>query len=186
MRARLLIPVMLLVCAAARARGDLAPGAYDLRICGPSCAHGSTLLHGTLVLLAAPVRDASGTPLNAGMAQPLNGCFRFDRYQAHGMIGHAKGGYLVWSERQGRVFLNLSPDGVDAGYAIDLAAATGELSGRGVTWYASEPNPPAPPPDAVILRRTGRAEPAQCRPSVVEPLRGRLRSRPEFRSGSAW
>jgi hypothetical protein len=60
------------------------------------------------------------------------------------MIGQKEAGYLIWSQGQGRVFLNFSPDGIDAGYSIDFPAATGELKGKGVTWYPSEPNPPPP------------------------------------------
>jgi len=63
MVARLLVLAVLLVCTDAHARDRVEPGTYDLRICGASCAHGSTLLHGTLVLLAAPVRDVAGAPL---------------------------------------------------------------------------------------------------------------------------
>ena len=168
---RLLIPAIFLLPASGHAQEHFQPGVYDLRICGPSCASGSTIAQGTLILLAAPVRDASGAPLIVGIPQPVNGCFRFARYQPHGMIGHKEGGYLIWSQAQGRLFLNFSPDGVDAGYSIEFSLVSGELKGKGVTWYASEPNPPPPPPDAVIARRTGPAAPAQCAPSVVEPLR---------------
>lgn len=140
------------------------PGVDELRICGPSCAHSSTLVHGTLVLLAAPVRDAAGDRPIVGIPQPVNGCFRFDRYQLHGMIGHETGGYLIWSGAQGRVSLNFSPDGVDAGYAIDFLQATGEPRGTGVTWYASESNQTPP-------RRTPSSPDARARPIRRNVLR---------------
>lgn len=171
MIARLLIPAMFLLPTSGHAREHIQPGVYDLRICGPSCASGSTIAQGKLILLAAPVRDASGAPLSVGIPQPVNGCFRFARYQPHGMIGHEEGGYVIWSEAQGRLFLNFSPDGVDAGYSIEFPVVAGELRGKGVTWYASQPNPAPPRPDAVVARRTGPAVPGQCAPSAVDPLR---------------
>jgi hypothetical protein len=184
MSVRLLILLSLLIAADGHAGDDFVPGVYDLRICGPSCAHGATLLHGTLVLLPAPIRDAAGKPLTVGIPEPVNGCFRFDRYHPHGMIGFKNGGYLIWSGTADGLSLNFSPDGVDAGYSMSLsaAAAAGELRGKGTTWYASEPNETPPPADAIIARRTGPADPALCAPPPVESLRDPPEHYAPFRS----
>ena len=172
MTARALLLAMLMAptgCLAGNAPGA---GVYDLRICGTSCASGSPIAQGTLILLASPVRDASGAPLVVGNPQPVNGCYRLERYGSHGMIGNQPGGYVLWSRTASKhVLVNFNPDGVDAFYIVDFRVSAGDMSGIGMSGYASEPAPPPLPPDRAFAHRTGAADPARCAPAVIEPLR---------------
>lgn len=171
MIARLLVLAMLLGCVDAAASERTVSGTYHLRICGPSCAHGKALLEGSLVLLDVPVRDASGAPLVVGTPQPVNGCFRLGRVRPHGMIGGQRGGYVIWSRARDRVFVNFTPDGVDAFYTVDFHAVADGMAGTGISVYDSEPRPAALPADAVRARRIGAADAPMCAPARIEPLR---------------
>ena len=164
MVARLVLLALLVMPAACLAAASSVPGTYEVRICGSSCADGPAVAEGRLVLLAAPLRDASGAPLMVGGMQPGNGCFRFARFRPHGLIGHSPAGTVIWSHsRPHSISVNFTPDGIDAFYIVNFQAAPGRMTGTGASDYASEPRPAPLPPDVVVARRVGPADPTQCK-----------------------
>ncbi|AND67458.1 hypothetical protein ATSB10_00040 [Dyella thiooxydans] len=150
-------------------------GTYAVRFCMGTCPTGAGTegvgRMGTLVLLAAPLRDARGRLgykyLERG---PINGCLLLGPWS--GPAGYAqfdpdarRRRFLVWAlEPDGRTVefeFNRSPD---AGNAMDLHLTPSGLGGTGGLWVdAGTPDTSrALPGNEIQARRIGEAQPARC------------------------
>jgi hypothetical protein len=139
------------------------PGRYHLKVCAGPCGTGRVLAEGTLVLLDAVLRDASGAELRAGGRDPLNGCFVFNTLRPHGLLDGPLTGHVTWrDDHYAGVLVNFGPGAVDASYVVILNPSPGRLAGKGYSSYGSEPRPPPSPPDTVVADRRGEATPTLC------------------------
>ncbi len=150
-------------------------GTYAVRFCMGACPTGAGTERvgrmGTLVLLAAPLRDAQGRPgykyLERG---PINGCLLLGPWS--GPTGYAqfdpnarRRRFLVWAlepdERTMEFEFNRSPD---AGNAIDLHLTPSGLGGTGGLWVdeGTPDSSRALPRNEIQARRIGEAESARC------------------------
>ena len=145
--------------------GASVPGRYHLRVCRGPCTAGSLLAEGSLILLPAPLHDASGKAVHADALELANGCFVLATVRRRGrtMLGGPRRGYVAWSVdgQSGAVRFELVPDGVDAFYPVFLHASPQGMVGEGRSVYSNDPGPPLPA-DLVLAERREEADPSMC------------------------